>query len=157
MEKYIYLKGRSSSKQRESCKTWSLKIQSELDFSADELWWIIHESVEARPTTDRLLPNNQSSPTTEDPWEDLCCISAKWYICSSHSSPTTSLRARRLETTCKRLKFFTLWISIRHLCCVFLLPAQRLVFLWDLAGPGEGERRSLGAAGCREKCEGWRG
>lgn len=58
-----------------------LKIQSELCFSGDELWWIIDESVEAPPTTDMLLPNKQRSPTTEDPWEDLCSIIAQWYIC----------------------------------------------------------------------------
>lgn len=62
-------------------KTFSLKIQSELCFSADELWWIIRESVEAPPTSDMLLPNNQSSPTTEHPREDLCSIAAQWYIC----------------------------------------------------------------------------
>lgn len=152
----LFEKQREHQTKRESFKTWNLKIQPELCFTADELWWIIHESEEALPTPDTPLPNNQSSPTTEDLWEDLCCIAAQWYIYSSHSSPTTNSRAGQPETTCERLELLTLWISISHLCCVFLLSAWYLVFLWGLAGPDEGELRRLGAAGCRGRCEGWR-
>lgn len=107
------------------------------------------------PTIDTLLPNNQSSPTSEDPKRTFS-VSMHSDTSASHSLP--SQQAWELSSQKQHAKDWSHshceFQSVTSVVCFSCLVGVSYSFeVWLTS---EGELRSLRAAGCRGRCEEWR-